>query len=162
MREHYNYYTTSAHQQRQQHRHLRQVVTMSPDSEAHQQHHQPHPQSYPPLIEPIENATARIDRSAILRCVVNLPPMPTPKVAWMKMDETNGLTLLTLGSHSLFTEDEGKYKVINGQYNEWSLQVNRVKVTDRGKYMCQVSAPPAKESKVISAFGYLDVHGKLD
>lgn len=76
------------------------------------------------------------------------------QVAWLKMDERNELTLLTLGLHPLVTEDEGKYRVTHNE-RQWLLHISRVTVADRGRYMCQINA-----KTMTSQTGYLDVYGR--
>lgn len=70
------------------------------------------------------------------------------------MDDNSEPTLLTLGIYSLVNEDEGKYKVTHNE-RQWLLHINRVQVSDRGRYMCQINA-----QTMTSQIGYLDVYGK--
>ncbi|KAJ6224589.1 hypothetical protein RDWZM_003134 [Blomia tropicalis] len=109
------------------------------------------PTEIPPLqILPMGNVTASVGRNAVLECVINRPGQF--KVAWLRMDDNSEPTLLTLGLHSLVTEDEGKYKVTHNE-RQWLLHVNRVQVHDRGRYMCQINA-----KTMTSQTGYLDVY----
>lgn len=69
------------------------------------------------------------------------------------MDDNSTPTLLTLGTHTLMNEDEGKYRVTQNE-NHWYLHINRIQVIDRGLYMCQINA-----KTMLSQIGYLDVYG---
>ncbi|KAH9517884.1 hypothetical protein DERF_008502 [Dermatophagoides farinae] len=116
-----------------------------------QQQQQQYSKSAPGLyMLPIENVTATVGRTAILKCVTNHNGPSKP--AWLKMDDNSTPTLLTLGTHTLMNEDEGKYRVTQNE-NHWYLHINRIQVIDRGLYMCQINA-----KTMLSQIGYLDVY----
>lgn len=71
------------------------------------------------------------------------------------MDDNSEPTLLTLGVYSLVNEDEEKYKVTHNE-RQWLLHINRIQVSDKGRYMCQINA-----QKMTSQTGFLDVYGKV-
>lgn len=69
------------------------------------------------------------------------------------MDDNSDPTLLTLGTHTLMNEEEGKYRVTNNE-RHWNLYINRIQTNDRGFYMCQINS-----QTMVKQIGYLDVLG---
>lgn len=70
------------------------------------------------------------------------------------MENDSTPTLLTMGTFTLVNEDEGKYRVIENE-RQWQLYINRIQISDRGAYMCQINTKTA-----LSEVGYLDVYGR--
>lgn len=69
------------------------------------------------------------------------------------MENDSTPTLLTMGTFTLVNEDEGKYRVIENE-RQWQLYINRIQISDRGPYMCQINTKTA-----LTEVGYLDVYG---
>lgn len=71
-------------------------------------------------------------------------------MAWVHTG-ANGLAVLTVGTHVLTNNPRVSVHV---ERDTWTLVVENVTISDRGKYQCQISTvPPAKMYSIVDVVG---------
>ncbi|XP_022170746.1 lachesin-like isoform X1 [Myzus persicae] len=99
----------------------------------------------PEFAEPIPNVTIPVGRDVSLPCVVS--NLGNYKVAWIHIDRK-----MIIAVHKHVIARIARFSMSHDGQNMWMLNINGVRASDKGIYMCQVNTDP-----MISQVGYLQV-----